>query len=249
MICFLQKLENLTIFFILFFFFGCKPEKRWDCIKSTGKITSETRYPMPFKKIEVHDKIEVEIFLDSVYKVEIQAGKNLLPKIITDVQDSNLVIKNLNRCNFMRDTEKKIRVKIFMPFLLSIYQYGYGNIYLRDELFTDSIAVFNEGNGDIHLKTQTKILYAASYASGDMYFSGTATHLYYHFNGGNFLHAKDLWVKEYAYISHFSIGDAYVYCTGWLDGELRGTGNIYYKGNPEILNFKITKGGKLIAIP
>lgn len=235
-----------TILFMLLT--TCQPEKRWDCIQSTGKIVQENRILTPFDKIEVHDKIEIEIFLRNTYSVEIQAGKNLLNDIQTEVKDSTLIIRNLNRCNFMRDPSKKIHIKIFMPYLLSLQHYGYANIFLRDTLETDSVAVFNEGNGDIHMHIRTKILYGASYASGDMYFEGTATHFYYHMNGSNFLYSQNLAVKDYIYISHFSIGDAYVYPLGWLEGELRNTGNLYYKGNPVILGFKNTKGARLIQM-
>ncbi len=243
-----MKIHWIYFLSIFFTFVNCQPDKQWDCTKSNGKIISETRELKPFKKLEVHDRIEIEIFLKNQFQVEIEAGKNLISKIITEVKDSCLIIKNLNRCNFMRDPSKKIKMKIYMPFLLSIHHVGYGDIFLRDTLETDSIAFSNEGNGDIHLLTRSKIVYGASYASGDIYLEGTTNHLYFHFNGSNFLYAKDLFVKEYAYISSFSIGDAYVYTNSWLDGELRGTGNLYYKGNPEIFIQKITKGGKIIPI-
>lgn len=227
---------------------GCQSEKQWDCIKSTGKIIHEIRELPPFKKLKVYNKIEIEVFFKNEYLVEIEAGKNLMSKIQTEVKDSFLIIKNLNRCNFMRDPSNKIRVKIYMPNLLSIHHYGYGDIFLRDTLQTDSVAVFNDGNGDIHLLTHSKIVYGASYAAGDLYLYGSTSHFYYHFNGGNFLFAKDFYIQSYAYISSYSIGHAYVFTNGWLDGELRSYGNIYYKGNPEILIQKITKGGKVLPL-
>lgn len=243
-----MKMVRFSVLLLLLFGMSCQPEKRWDCIKSTGKMTTEIRKLLPFKKLEVHDKVEIEIFLDNRYEVKIEAGKNLLPKIQTEVKDSCLIIHNLNKCNFMRDPAHKIQLKIYMPTLLSIQNFGYGNIQLKDTLITDSVAIFNEANGDIHLLTNAKIVFGASYASGDTYLEGSANHLYYHFNGNNFLYAKNLYVKEYIYVSNYSIGDAYVYTNSWLDGELRGTGNLYYKGNPEIFITKITKGGKIIQI-
>lgn len=242
----LKKLiHNLLI---VFFILSCEPEKRWDCVKSTGKIITEDRILSPFKKLEIHDKIQTEIYLANEYSVKIEAGKNLMPKILTEVKDSCLIIKNLNRCNFMRDPSYKIKMKIFMPTLLSIHHYGYGDVYLMDTLQVDSVAFFNEGNGDIHLLINSKIVYGASYAAGDIYLKGSTHHFYYHFNGGNYLFAQDLWAKEYIYISSYSIGDAFVFTNSWLDGELRGTGNLYYKGNPEIFIKKITKGAKIIPI-
>ncbi len=243
-----MKFQWISFSIIFIVLVSCQPEKQWDCIKSTGKMVSEIRELKPFNKLEVHNKIDIEIFLKNQYQVEIEAGKNLISKITTEVKDSSLIIKNLNRCNFMRDPSQKIKMKIYIPTLLSIHHLGYGDIFLRDTLDTDSIAFSNEGNGDIHLLTRSKIIYGSSYASGDAHLEGSTHHLYYHFNGSNFLHAKNLYVKEYAYISSYSIGDAYVYTNNWLDGELRGTGNLYYKGNPEIFIQKITKGGKIIPI-
>ncbi len=227
---------------------SCSSDNQWDCIKSTGQITTEFRYTKPFYKIEVHNKTEVEIYIDSINKIEITAGKNLIPKIETEQKDSLLIIKNMNRCNFMRDPHHKIIVKVYLPKLVSIHQHGYGNILLKDTITTDSISVFNEGNGDIHLLTRTKVILGASYAAGDIYLDGSTDFFYYHFNGSNFLFAKNLHIKEYAYISNYSIGDGYIYSTKWIEGELRSSGNLYYKGNPQILGFKITKNGKLIPI-
>lgn len=228
---------------------SCK--KTPDCFKSTGNITTELRSPaLQFNKIQLYDRIDLFISIDTFYQIEIKAGKNLLPKITTDIKDQTLIIRNENTCNLVRDTEKRIQVYVTLPSLVDIDHLGYGDIVCDDTLTVDSLNVHNDGNGDIHLNLNTRIFYGDSYAVGDLYLQGKTEYFYFHTNGTNYLRAKDLTVTNYAYLSHYGIADAYIRISGGFEGEIKSSGNIHYYGVPFLPpNFIIQGKGRLIHEP
>lgn len=245
----MNNLPFLILFSFLLLTLSCKNTP--DCFKSTGKITTELRTPaLRFHKIQLRDRIDLFISIDTFYQIEVIAGKNLLPKIVTEVHDHTLFIWNANTCNVVRDTEKRIQVHITMPSLESIDHLGYGDIVCEDTLTVDSLNVHNEGNGDIHLKLNTRVFYGDSYAVGDLYLQGKTEYFYYHMNGTNYLRAKDLTVNNYAYLSHYGIADAYIRIRGGFEGEIKGSGNVHYYGIPFLPpNFALLGKGRLIQEP
>src|SRR5664279_908967 len=73
--------------------------KRDGCTLSPGTRTRETRNLSSFNEIILYDKINLVVTQDSVQRVTVEAGENLVPGIRTDVANNILTIKNNNKCN------------------------------------------------------------------------------------------------------------------------------------------------------
>ena len=97
---------------------GCG--KSGNCLTSTGKIIQEVRSVGAFDSIDVRDNVNVILIMDSVNKVVVESGKNIISGITTDVADHQLTIQNLNKCNWLRSYDKPLNVYISVKKLLKI---------------------------------------------------------------------------------------------------------------------------------
>ncbi|MBK9286035.1 MAG: DUF2807 domain-containing protein [Sphingobacteriaceae bacterium] len=232
----------LNAFFIGLLILGfnsCKKGHYGDCFKSNGPIVSETRVPGTFTRIITENKIDVEVLQGNEYKVEVIAGKNIIKHILTEIQgDTILKIENTNRCNFVRGYKKNIQVKVTMPYLSWIGNYGVGTIRINAAFKQDSLLfVRNENSGDTYISGQYKTLATSSHGNGNILLSGSAKELFVYMKGTNFTYAEDLIVSDYVLIDSYSIGDAYINLanTKTFNYNLWKSGSIYYSGNPQAL--------------
>lgn len=235
---------------LLFILLSCKKENAFDCFKSNGAEVSEVRELDMFSSIEVDNKIDVTIFKGSELKVEVVAGKHIISNISTKVAEGNLKIKNNNECNFVRGYKKTIRVNITLPYLALIKNDGVGTVRFADDFEQDTLVVRAESSGDIHVNGTFTQIRTSSHGNGDIYINGRTKSLYVYSKGTNFLYAKGLLVKDYVYIETLSIGDCHIQADslGQLDYNIQDTGNLYYTGEPGLVQNVSSAPGKGRAI-
>ena len=211
---------------------------------------SEIRALDWFKSIEVDNKIDLTIFKGSAFKVEVMAGKHIISNISTKVAEGNLKIKNNNECNFVRGYKKTVKVNITLPYLEIVKNNGVGTVRFDDDFAQDTLVVRAESSGDIHINGTFSQIRTSSHGNGDIYINGRSKSLYVYSKGTNFLYAEGLIVKEYVYIETLSIGDCHVNADslGQLDYNIAETGNVYYKGEPGLLQNVSPNPGKGRAI-
>jgi hypothetical protein len=245
-----MKIKILTYLIPLFFVAACTKENALDCFKSNGKEITETRYLDGFNKIQAYDKIEYTIVQGNEFKAEITAGSNIMSSIKTTVKDSVLAIHNKNKCNFVRGYKKQIKVKITLPRLQKIENLGVGNIHFDPNFKQDSIFVRSENTGDTYINGNYYLITTSSYGHGNIIVEGNCNTLYVYINGTNFFKGENLNVANYAFIESFSIANAYIKSpnNGVFECNIHSDGNIYYSGNPSLINnFSNGKAkGKLI---
>lgn len=232
-------LKKTIAYLLLFLIAGssCKKENALDCFKSNGSETTEVRYPGTFSTIQVADKIEINISQGNDYKVEIKAGKNLLHNISTSVSGGTLHIANNNTCNFVRGYKKTITINVTLPYLEYVKNDGVGTIRIND-LQQDTLLVRTESSGDIYISGVYNEIRTSAHGNGDMYISGSANSFYIYSKGTNFVHAEDLIVSGYMFVHTLTLGDCFVNGTQLqeLAYNIGSTGNIYYTGNPPVIN-------------
>ncbi|MFH1160617.1 MAG: head GIN domain-containing protein [bacterium] len=231
---------------ILLCWCGCG-KTGFDCLNSTGEITTEERTISPFDSIEINDYVNVFISHDSVTKVTVQAGKNILPGISTEVKNRQLVIHNNNTCNWIRSYNNPINVYISTPDLWKIYYNSSGNLTSLNKLSYDSLMLevwggcgtidldvdifqgyfyLQLGTADLHLRGACDI---ASLSSGDF----------------GLLDARNLHAR-FLFISSRSSNNCYVYADQELTATIESIGDIYYTGNPKKITTILNGTGKVI---
>jgi len=218
--------------------FSCKKENAFDCLKSNGTEITEARTVDSFSVIKVYDKIDLNISKGSEFKVEVKAGKNIIKNVGTRIVNSELIIENNNKCNFVRGYKKHITVNVVVPHLTKIDNEGVGTVWFNGDYSQDTIFVRAENSGDIHLRGAFKEIRTSSHGNGDIYVSGSCNRLFVYSFGTNFTFCENLSVNDYIFIESISIGDCYINAptNGVLEYNLWRSGNIYYKGQPAVIN-------------
>jgi hypothetical protein len=229
---------------------SCKKENAGDCFKSTGKDVAEIRFPGTFSEIEVNDKMEVTLFKGTEYKVEVFAGKNIIKNISAKITDGVLKINNNNTCNFVRGYKRHIRINITVPYIGKILNNGVGMFTVDGGFSQDTLKIQTENSGDMHIDGTYDYIQSVSKGSGDVYLTGSCKSLFVYTSGTNFLKADDLLVSDHIFIETLSVGDCFVN-TGNLKTfqyNIWRDGNVYYTGNPVVVNSFCDEAAKGKAI-
>jgi hypothetical protein len=228
----IQILEVLFCVTLVLVFESCEKENMFDCFKSTGNIKVEKRMLPSFTEVEVQNNINVIFIQDSLTFAEASAGENLLPLIVTEVEEGRLLIENHNTCNWVRDFSVPIDVYVHLPQLIKLKTYGSGKISSLGTLRCNIIEADNRGTGDIELAVDAVEVYS-KHGIGDNTFTGNANYLYVYNTSFGYSFCSGLKVNR-ATVINLASGNSFVDACDNLDAEIKGSGNIFYTGSPVI---------------
>lgn len=96
-------MKKLIFILSIIGFLGCDSEDAGDCFQKAGEIVQQEMEVAPFSEILVYDKIKLYIEQGAEQKVLVESGKNLMNEISAEVIEGQLVLKNENVCNLVRD--------------------------------------------------------------------------------------------------------------------------------------------------
>ena len=225
---------------------GCDKGQLFD---STGQITTETRQTGVITKIAVYDNVNL-IFTNRLDSgtIMVSAGENIISKISTEFDNNTLVIKNKNKFNWTRDLNPDIRVYLPCYGIENIYHESVGTIRCDTSLTGNTLQIdVSYGNGiiDMELFYNHITLYNTSGGITDVILKGQCNNLeIYHTNSAPF-DCKKLQTKT-AKVTETGIQNCFVSVSERLEPAITNYGNIYYYGNPKIVNSTNTGKGKLI---
>lgn len=226
---------------------GCEKDHMFDWTKSTGKITIEYRTVGSFNSLHLSDNVDVILHTDTTPFVRVTAGQNIMDGIITETKSNTLYIRNENRYNWVRSFKNRFTVEIGMAQPEKISYYGSGNVSCHDTMRFDGFT-FDCWNGsgtiDLNLNTNTSNI-NIHVGRCDIHLMGNAGNSYLYNNDTGIIDADQLKTAN-TYLRSSSTGDCKVNVTNELAVEINHTGNVYYSGNPSIINQQISGSGKLI---
>ncbi len=240
------KIKLFGIIFLIILIYSCKKENRWDCFKGSGNDIEETRLLAAFENIEVNDYFNVYIKQDSVYRVIIDGSENLNGLIETKVENACLKLDNKNKCSWSRKY-KDINIYVHSPKIKMVSLNVESNLFSIDTIKADSFHVdvrASIANIDVIIDCNYSALTIHA-GTGDYTIKGKANKNYLYCHGTGFIRTENL-IADEVEILHISTGDFFVNCTKKLSGDLMGSGNIYYKGDPEKISVKLLSSGKVL---
>lgn len=227
----------------------CKKEG-CDCFKGTGDITSETRQLPAFTNVYVEDNVNLIFQEDTVQKVTVQAGKNLINKIKTEMNGDQLKITNVNKCNFVRRYDIPINVYIHYVRnqLYRIRTKGTGTISSANACTSDSIDLSSESSGDINFEMGGQCrTFTHQHGAGDITLTGSCSEVIIYSKGVGFT-ITDACPNNYTWVYTNTTGKITVNTSGPLITKIDGSGNIYYTGAPAAINNTENSTGKLLPL-
>lgn len=228
---------------------SCKKGGITDCFKGTGEIITESRTAGGVSFIHLSNNVNLILSQDSTPFVKVQAGEKIIESVKTEWEGSKLYIRNENTCNWVRSYMKDINVYVGVSSLDSIEYRGSGNITSTNTIVNDSIKIdIREGSGSIIMDINVgKSELYFHYGSCDLHMSGYSGVTYIYAASYGPFYCEDL-LSTYTYITNKGTNDCYINVTKELFAKIEYMGNIYYYGNPEIVEKTITGSGQLIEM-
>lgn len=228
--------------------FSCKKENAGDCFKSTGDIALEYRTLATFDTLEARDNINVFITNDTFFEVKIEAGKNLIPLIKTEITNNKLVIKNDNKCNWVRSFKTPVNVYVTMPVPGAIYNEGIGTVKSLNALNNRTLIIKMSSSGDVNLQLDIPhLLCNISASNGNLFLNGNVDLLEIFCIGTTIVSASEL-TTDNTFIETYGTGDMYVNASGQIGAKINWIGNVYYSGSAAEAYTNYTSSGRLIKI-
>ncbi len=240
-------ISRIAVIFILFSLFSCEKEHLGDCFNSTGSTKVNYRNVENYTKIELDDRIDLDLIWDSTNSISVKAGSRIIDNVITKVVDGELKIYNANKCNWVRSFKKQIKVTVRGNKWNTITYRGSGNINSLNTIKTDSIFLDCwEASGDIYLSIDCKASYLKSHTGPTVINAlGNSAFSYLYLAANGEIDTKGLTAARNNVINQ-NQGNIYINTTNQLDAIIDGNGNIYEFGTPSIVNLNRRGKGNLI---
>jgi hypothetical protein len=218
--------------------------QNWDKekVKENGVQTTNTRITESYDKISTGGSFNVELVSGKEGTITIKGDENIISHIVTEVIGNELkVYFEKNRSyNYKQD------ITITIPFeeISEISFAGSGNMITKNAIIATDFEAKMAGSGDCTLEINAKNIVAKIAGSGNLNLSGTVENLEAKTAGSGDLNCDKL-ISQNADVAVAGSGSLEVNCTNNLIAKVAGSGNIQYKGNPKIIDSKVTGSGDI----
>ncbi len=234
----------LTIIIALFTLVVVHGQKK---IKGNGKMVTIERTTGDYDGVNVSGWFDVELVDGREGTITISGEENLMEYLVTEVKDDKLFIKvkkgyYLSPSSWKKDNGINITVPVEQISLVAMS--GSGDIVGKKRLEADNFKTAMSGSGDISLEIAAKTTRVSMSGSGDIDLKGSTTDLEVAISGSGDVQAFDLEADNVeATIS--GSADIKVTANKSLKARVSGSGDIYYKGNPDKIESKSSGSGDI----
>ena len=244
----IKTLVLLLILGVLRVFTGCVKDGGV-CLSTNGQKIQQIRNLTDFNQIDIKDNVNLILSTDTVKDVIVEAGQNIINGITTKVVDGQLLIRNNNKCNWLRDYSKPINVYVSNKKLWKIIYNGSGNISTSGTLKQDSISLEVWGGcGTIDLSLDLwQGNFSLNMGTVDFRLHGVCAITTVYSGDYGLYDARDM-KTGYTFITNKGSNDCYVQAVNFLDATIGSIGNIYYKGEPKSIKIKINGSGQVLPL-
>ena len=232
---------SVSVVAIVLFFTNCEAQK-YGKIKGDGNVINETREVSNFDKISVSGSFDIDLVKGNEGLIKIKIEKNLLPYLITEVENGKLKIRWKRGTNV--NTNRGVHLIVHFKEINDIASSGSSDINSNDLIKTDNLGVAVSGSGNISLQVDVDELNARVSGSGDLEFKGTADNFKAAMSGSGDIEAFSLETNT-ANLKISGSADITISVKEELYARVSGSGDITYKGNPKIEDIKVSGSGEV----
>jgi hypothetical protein len=256
------RLSLLAVGIALITLTSCEfPVNNIHCESGVGERVTEVRTLSAFDKMVINLPGDVYLHRDEEFRVEVTAQENIMDFILTESSTEGMLDIHNDQC---LDNYKTIRLDVYLPVLTMLEIHGSGDVYSEEafgdageqlainikgsgnvELIADARNVLVDimGAGDVTLRTNAKNVSTMIEGSGDVLLRGEASRHSLRVDGTGNAKAFEMLTGETQIVINGS-GDCEVNVADKLGVDIRGSGNVFYKGNPT-LDVTITGTGEV----
>ena len=202
-------------------------------INPSNVLISENRDVNGFKAIEFSTFGKINIIQGDKESLNISGPDNLVPEIITTVNNGTLIIKNKENITVTSFNNADILTfTIVAKELTSLAVSGAGDVQI-ETLSTPSMSLSLSGAGKVQQnQITTDDLKIAISGLGGIDISGQSSRTTIEISGAGNVNAPELKTQT-ANVTISGLGGATLWVTDQLTGEISGAGNVSYYGNPQ----------------
>lgn len=235
---------------LLFVLISCKKAEDRNCFKSTGDPATKEIELAGFEKLYLGPHLQYVLVQDTVNKVVLSGGKNLLNLVETSVDDQYMLsVRNNNKCNFLRDYDKVITVEIHFKKIYNILFEGTHELTCPFPIQSDYFTlVIRDGAGKLNLNLNAYELHTeVTYGWGNFDLSGNVNYLNLDIGGDGFGSTYGMNVSDSIVVVSNTTETVMVNANGCrLHAQTLSSGDIWYKGYPSGVIFSTYGTGELI---
>lgn len=220
-------------------FISCKS------ISGNGNVREETRSIPNIYEIKTSGSIDVEIRSGDHYELTVQNDENLLPYVITEIDNGVLNIHYKDGYSVMHDHAK---VFVTVPSIEKIVSSGSADITSKGVIKnSNQIEIGTSGSGDINVEVDAPSVRVSGSGSGNVTLSGMTKDFDCKMSGSGDVKCADL-KSENAVIHVSGSSDVHVFASVSLKVNVSGSGDVYYGGNPTSPEIHIAGSGTVQAV-
>ena len=220
------------------FFISC------DSISGNGKVRDEKRDISNINTVKTSGSIDVEINSGDTYSLTVENDENLIPYIVTEVNNGVLDIHYKNGYSIMNDHAKVI---VTVPTLDKIITSGSGDISTNGVIKSaNEIEMNTSGSGNIKADVDAPSVKVSGSGSGDIELSGRTKDFDCRISGSGDIKCSNL-KSENADIHVSGSSNVHVFASVSLKVNVAGSGDVYYSGNPANPQIHIAGSGTVQA--
>lgn len=227
-------------------FTGCS---RSGFFQKAGPLKRSVIKLAKFDEIVLNDKVNLILTYDSLDQVSVEAGENLINDVGLVVADNKLSINDNTTLRWSRDLDYVINVYISCKNLKRITYYGAGNVTTTNTWKGDSF-IFDSWTGIGSVKMDLECSYTElviRMGTADITLNGKSESTRVYCADHGTLNLRNFQTEDMN-LEYRSIRNSNVHVTKLITAKIQYTGNVYYKGTPEIKS-TIQSSGQLIALP
>jgi hypothetical protein len=199
-------------------------------ISGNGDVRDEKRNIPNIHTVKTSGSIDIEIKSGDSYSLSVEDDENLLPYLITEVNDGVLNIHYKNGYNINNDHAK---VYVSAPSLDKIITSGSGDISGNGIIKNANQIDFNlSGSGDVDAQVDAPSIKVTGSGSGNIKLAGRTKDFNCKVSGSGDVNCGNL-QSENTEITISGSGNAHVFASVHLVARTSGSGDIYYLGNPQ----------------
>ena len=244
-----MRIWMITIMSILFLA-SCKKAEDRRCIKSAGEETELVHEVSSFDKLDIGPKMKVVLVQDTIERVIVRGGKNLVNFIQVSVtDDGTLAITNENMCNFLRSYKHEVEVEIHLINVINVLFKGTKELQCQNQLNLPYLTfVIEEGAGKCKLNLNCNSLFlGAGFGWGNYEVEGQTNYLKIDLRDNGFGDLYSLHIQDSATVISSSSERMKINLDGTAARvETSSYGDIWYIGTPTFLEYNRYGEGELI---
>lgn len=229
----MAEMKNLIHYLVtlIILLYSCQKPNERKCFKGWGEESEISIELNDFDSLDVNHNMIVHLYQDTVNKIKIRGGKNVIEWITVENSNNKLILSDANTCKFLRSFKKKIHIDLHYKHLNHIRYTGGEKIVMENTLKSSELRInFIDGGGTIHCNVDLYYFEInVTGGAGNFYAQGKSKIAYYKVLSNGFGDAKDL-VADTLILYNKSSGDL----IGTVNDGGQVVATILYSGNNQI---------------